>query len=246
MQERILPHTPQGVNEAAIALLRDERRGKILDTPAGEGYASQRLKELGFIVYAADLGAYDFKVSGVEFKRVDLNYPLPYEDCFFDYVYCIEGIEHLENPHHLIGEFSRVLKKNGKLVISTPNLLNVHHRWRYLLFGYADYFHSQINLPNLGKDLLEQHINPVCFPELNYILRTKGFLVEKIKTNRSILGYHWGRLWKKPLAFFFFLLAGWIIRLVALLFKKKVPLSEVLISQPLLFGEVILLKARKV
>nr|WP_262921462.1 class I SAM-dependent methyltransferase [Maribellus maritimus] len=42
-------------------------------------------------------------------------------DNYFDYVICFQVIEHIENSEFLLNEIHRVLKVNGKLIISTPN-----------------------------------------------------------------------------------------------------------------------------
>ena len=49
--------------------------------------------------------------------------PWPYDDESLDLVIASEVIEHLtQDPMHVISEANRVLKDNGKLFISTPNL----------------------------------------------------------------------------------------------------------------------------
>ncbi|MBN1383295.1 MAG: class I SAM-dependent methyltransferase [Elusimicrobia bacterium] len=242
--EKITPHTTPGVNEKAISLLLTEPRGKILDAPAAEGYGSQKLKELNFEVYACDINEKDFKLKGVNFKKADLNREFPYPKDFFDYVYCIEGIEHLENPFHLLREFSRVTKPGGKIIISTPNILSVYGRLRYLFLGYPDYAQTKLNMPWEGSPL-EQHIHCVPFPELNYILNSQGFVLETVSTNTSVFKYYWSGFFKRiaaSLVMFFF---GIIIKLVGTVLKKRIPLSEILLSKALLFGEVLIIKARK-
>ncbi len=52
--------------------------------------------------------------------RGDLS-RLPFQSNYFDMIISRSVVEHLENPHHVFREFSRVLRPNGKLVIITPN-----------------------------------------------------------------------------------------------------------------------------
>ena len=59
---------------------------------------------------------FDFKVGNVE--------KLPYKDNFFDFIICSEVIEHVEKPDSVANEFERVLKKDGFVLITTPNILN--------------------------------------------------------------------------------------------------------------------------
>lgn len=42
-------------------------------------------------------------------------------DNYFDFVLCFQVIEHIKDSDFLLKEIKRVLKDNGKLIISTPN-----------------------------------------------------------------------------------------------------------------------------
>lgn len=51
-------------------------------------------------------------------------YHLKYKNEFFDYIFLLETIEHLENPEQVLKEINKVIKKTGKLYISFPNYFN--------------------------------------------------------------------------------------------------------------------------
>ena len=53
---------------------------------------------------------------------------LPFRNNVFDQVFCLEVLEHLPSPINCIYEIRRVLKHNGKLVITTPNKDGVFRR----------------------------------------------------------------------------------------------------------------------
>ena len=59
----------------------------------------------------------DSNLSRISFDMTDLH-KLPYEDNFFDIIYCISVLEHTENYEDILKEFKRILKLNGLLVIS--------------------------------------------------------------------------------------------------------------------------------
>ena len=50
-----------------------------------------------------------------------MNEGIPFDDKTADYIICLEVMEHLENATFFIKELKRVLKDDGKLIISVPN-----------------------------------------------------------------------------------------------------------------------------
>jgi len=75
------------------------------------------------------------KNKGIKVKNCDLNKgEIPFQTGFFDAVLCNQIFEHLYNPEHLLKEINRVLRENGLLFISTPNLASLHNRL-FLLLG---------------------------------------------------------------------------------------------------------------
>ena len=51
----------------------------------------------------------------------DISSGLPFPDVSFDYVFCIEVLEHVPNPYDTLGEIHRVLRPDGVLILSVPN-----------------------------------------------------------------------------------------------------------------------------
>ncbi len=125
-----------GSFEAVLEVVEDLPRGRALDVPCGAGLLSQALQRLGFEVTAADLDAEGFRCDAdVAFRQLDLDEALPFEAGVFDLVVCGDGIEHIENPFALLREFARILAEQGRLVVLTPNYLNLERRLRFLLSG---------------------------------------------------------------------------------------------------------------
>jgi len=58
--------------------------------------------------------------------KADLEKPFSFKDKDFDYVFCFNLLEHIYNYQNVIGEASRVLRKNGKLIGTVPFLGSVH------------------------------------------------------------------------------------------------------------------------
>jgi SAM-dependent methyltransferase len=157
-------------------------RGRLLDVPAGEGALSARLREAGFQVQACDLYPEMFLLPDIEVRQGDLSGALPYGNAEFQYLTCLEGLEHIENPHQAIREFARVLVPGGHLVASVPNVLNIEERLKWLLYGYTSHFkpisqaHLRMRREQWGeREEVALHINPIAYTELRYILEKYGF-----------------------------------------------------------------------
>ncbi len=161
----------------------DSARGeKALDLSAGSGDTSQILAAQGYVVVATDYGRPRPMANNIgRVGGVDLNQFLPFRSGAFDAVNLVEVIEHIENQPQLIREICRVLKPGGRVLISTPNILNVFSRIRFLFTGFlrgrvrpVHYSRKPGRAPNIYL---------IHFYELYYLLFHYGFdLVELRKT----------------------------------------------------------------
>lgn len=121
--------------------------------------------------YRDDLMAID----GISVDVVDLNTQgLPYPDGSFDLVTCTEVIEHLEHYRATMREAARVLRPGGVFVVSTPNVLNLRSRLRYLFFGFFNLF-GPLRLGDDRYHSTHGHINPVSYFYLAHSLSVAGF-----------------------------------------------------------------------
>lgn len=174
---------------------------------------------------------------------VDLNEHLPFKSATFNGVNLVEVIEHIEHQAQLIREIARVLKEGGVAVISTPNILNVLSRLRFLFTGFvrgrvrpAHYTRRPGQAPNIYL---------IHFYELYYLLFHYGFEIEKIRRAKVKFA---------PVFFTFFLYPFmWLFSLVAVIRPEKDPIQrgynwqilKYLFSPALLFSDNIVVKARK-
>ncbi len=212
---------------------------KVLDLPAGTGALTHLLGEKDVHVVPADLNPDVFLVASHTCVYADLNTILPFEDNAFDAMVCIEGIEHIENPCLLAREANRILKKKGVLYISTPNILSIRSRLSTLFRGYpVDFNYMRDVDTQTGTERPIDHINPIGFLELRYVLTQYGFEVSHPHTNRfqkqRALLYRFLRF----LMFF----RG---KRVALKDPHLATVRRMLLSDEVLFGEALILEAVK-
>ena len=140
-----------------IDLITNEisRRGrkKILDIGCGDGSFIIRFKKY-CEVFGVDISRRAIKIAkgaGIDAYTVDVSCEkLPFEDEYFDIVYMGDVIEHLVNPDFAINEAARVIKSNGFLVLSTPNLASWLNRL-LLLLGMQPLFSEVSTIRNFGR-----------------------------------------------------------------------------------------------
>ncbi len=155
---------------------------KVLDVACGVSTFGKLFSD---DIYGFDLNPEAVKSSqknGIQAKIGNVEKRWNYPDKYFDIVIASHIIEHITNPDHLILEAKRVLKKNGTLIVATPNLAAWFNR--ILLFaGFQPFFtevstidktlglkftrkltatrnplgHLRIFTPGSLKDLLELH-----------------------------------------------------------------------------------------
>ena len=187
-EREAVPLAHEAIHETvAQVLCAQAARGLLLDVPAGEGALAARLQRAGFDVRCCDLYPQIFRLPGVEIKGGDLSATLPYPDDSFDFITCVEGLEHIENPQQAMREFARLLRAGGQLVVTVPNILNIEERIKWLLHGYTSHFKpiSREALARVRDQLgaLEEmalHINPISYAELRYTLEKYGFEITRL------------------------------------------------------------------
>lgn len=121
-------------------------KGKILDAGCGDGGLAKEIvvRFNKAKVYGVDISKEGCKLARkycVETKVTDLNKRIPYPDNYFDFIISQEVLEHIIDTDRYFEEFHRVLKKGGKVIITTPNLLAWHQRM-LCFFGIVPTFYE--------------------------------------------------------------------------------------------------------
>jgi SAM-dependent methyltransferase len=159
---------------------------RLFEGGCGTGALSRALVQQGFDVTASTFGeALDLGPGIRCLPRVDLNLTLPLEDGSFDCAVMQEVIEHLEDPAHVVREFSRILRSGGLWVLTTPNASNVRSRVHFLLSGFVKGRRRPANYGSPPGDYNNLFIP--ALPVLHYLLWQYGFRVQDLgRSNRKL------------------------------------------------------------
>jgi len=187
----------------AISLIRSlhlASKARFLDAGCGRGtFMKTIVNEFGFDCSGAEYSKKAVaicKEQGMDVKFSDLNESLDFETGSFDIVYAGEVIEHLFDPDKFLEECNRVLKTNGHLVITTPNLCCWYNRI-LMLFGMQPIFiETSTRSKMVGAGLLGKlkqdpypvgHVRIFNYASLQDILKLYGF--EIINSKGEVFEY---------------------------------------------------------
>lgn len=170
---------------AMIKSLHQQFPASHLDIGSGEGNLIKLLKKnLSIVSSACDYTDSLMNEAGVKVEIVNLNYEkLPYKDDTFDIVSCTEVVEHLEHYRETIQEAYRVCNKDGTFVVTTPNILNLKSRLRFLFFGFYNLF-GPLHFRESKLHSSGGHITPIGLFYLIHSLVDAGFSEIKISIDK--------------------------------------------------------------
>ena len=116
-----------------------EKNSEILDLGAGEGEFSRRLIEKEFKAIPVD--GFDIYWRNSNIPLIIANLDGEFASAVspdgkqFDAIVAIEIIEHLENPYLFLRECAKLLKPDGLLFITSPNVESITSRIIFLYTG---------------------------------------------------------------------------------------------------------------
>lgn len=165
--------------KAQVSILREwidsDAKENVLEIGCGYGFFTEAIASLKSVrhLYAID-SAKDIITPSVLEKYPKIRFMtasavnLNYEDEFFDCVYSMDCIEHVEDDVSFINEGLRVLKRGGDLIIGTPNrnrlsasilkLIGKKITYPYYL-GNDRYYGDIIHIREYSKDTLIDLLN---------------------------------------------------------------------------------------
>ncbi len=149
--------------------------GVLLDIGCHSGTFTQKIlsKIKSEKIYGVDISPSAIKLAK---KRIPYGLfqvgdaeSLSFRSNFFDAVFCLEVLEHVDNPGQVLVEIKRVLKKNGYVVVLVPSdnrLFKII--WFLWTYRYPVWRHA--------------HVQSFAKGSLEGLIKRSGFNLEKIKT----------------------------------------------------------------
>lgn len=163
-----------------MPLLAHVHKKKILDIGCASGYIGRTLHEQDNYVVGIDLvrkdiakaqkvldEAYVFDIETDNLKKLGRNY---------DLIIMVEVMEHLFDPEKAINRFLPLLKPGGQILLSTPNIVHLYIRLKFLL-GIFEYKEETV--------INKSHIH--FFTHTTFLKMIKNLGLEIIKENNVIL-----------------------------------------------------------
>lgn len=160
------------------ALMNTNADSALLDYGCASGSFLGHLTIPYKIAYGIDIAAPQIQLASEKYGSDKLKFivgdhkNLDFEDGAFDYITNTEVIEHVtrQDGLEMLRVFHRLLKPNGRLLLSTPNYTSL---WPVIelfvnKFSEVDYEH--------------QHINKLGIRSCQKMLLESGFTIEKLQT----------------------------------------------------------------
>lgn len=170
---------------------------RLLDAGAGEREYKRFCAHLNYV--SQDFAQYDgrgdssgLQKGGWEQAGLDIVSDItsiPEPDASFDVIMCTEVLEHLPAPLLALGEFKRLLKPGGYLILTAPFCSLTHFAPYHFATGFNRYFY-ETHLPANGFDIIDIQSNGNYFDYIAQELRRLPYVAQRYAKD----GLHW---WEK-------------------------------------------------
>ena len=136
------------------------------DVGCSTGYLAERMQQRGATVVGLDMDERAAELARHFCEEVHVGdvetMDFPFEPGTFDAVVCGDLIEHLRDPQGFLARVRPLLRPEGRLVLSTPNIANwamrlglLFGRFRYTEWGLLDRTHTHFFTRKTLRECLE-------------------------------------------------------------------------------------------
>ncbi len=188
------------INEAARINWVEQQLHKLkpgsilLDAGAGEQQYKKFCSHLEYV--SQDFAAYKpestnsgLQMQGWDYGNLDIVSDItkiPRDENSFDAILCTEVFEHIPDPIAAIKEFSRLLRKDGTLILTAPFCSMTHFAPYHFYTGFSKYFY-QHHLQANGFEILELTSNGNYFSYIEQEVNRTPFIAEQYTTKKISL-----------------------------------------------------------
>ncbi|MFH1754041.1 MAG: methyltransferase domain-containing protein [Candidatus Omnitrophota bacterium] len=161
----------RGRRQASVRILkrieRHKRQGKILDIGCANGFLLDEARRRKWDAYGVEVSKW---AVGYAREKFNLNVTMgtlrkaAFADGTFDVIVLLDVLEHLTDPKYTLIEIRRILKNDGVLYISTPDISSVMSRMLRAKWWGINKFH----LYYFSKKTLEKMLDASGFKVKKY------------------------------------------------------------------------------
>ena len=141
------------------------KSGRWLDAGCAKGFLLKIVSQHGWKPYGFDVSNYAVKEARKNCPNANLlvlnaEDKLPFGDGFFEVITALELIEHLKAPENFLREAYRMLKPNGLLFLTTPNVASLFNsravRGFYRSLKYSTPFDDETHVSYFDSELITE------------------------------------------------------------------------------------------
>lgn len=156
--------------------IKNKKDARILDIGCGSGLITKKIQESGYNVEGLDFSQEAVKKAinnGISAEICDLDEGINKNNDKYDVVWAGDIIEHVFDPMGLLREISRVLKKDGILILCIPSDVGIVSRIKILL-GYS---YQEITYKKSGY---HKHHTFFNLRLISFMLKKNNFKLSKL------------------------------------------------------------------
>jgi methionine biosynthesis protein MetW len=165
---------------------------RLLDIGCGDGSISILNKHKFREIHGIDISETALREAAekeVIVRLINLNeQPIPNKNSYYDAILCMDLIEHVIDPLNVLVEIKRVLKHNGQLLLTTPNIRYFRQLWKLIRLGEFPHTAGNSDIVWGGG-----HIHYFTIKDITGLLEKAGFYRVKTHLNKRQLKRSWKR-----------------------------------------------------
>lgn len=170
----LVERTVGGVHAHLLSIVREvgiSSTTPVLDIGCGSGAWLSRLRDEGLTrLIGVDFVLPD-PIPGLELRRFDINQDDSSTLGKYQFVTCIEVIEHIENVGRLLDSIKSTLAPDGVAIVTTPNIESLRARIRALVSG---------KIPSFDDKSDQTHLMPILCESLKKMLDRRTLQIDSV------------------------------------------------------------------